>query len=46
MKGSLPKIHNDPFDRLLIAQACHEDLTLLSEDELFAGYQLPGLIGR
>lgn len=30
--------HNDPFDRLLIAQAVHEPLKLLTADELLAMY--------
>jgi PIN domain nuclease of toxin-antitoxin system len=30
--GRLPGDHKDPFDRLLAAQAIHEDLTLLSND--------------
>jgi PIN domain nuclease of toxin-antitoxin system len=30
--GRLPGHHKDPFDRLLAAQAIHEDLTLLSND--------------
>lgn len=34
----LPWRHSDPFDRLLIAQAMHEDLILLSRDAMFAGY--------
>lgn len=29
---ALPPIHKDPFDRILIAQACVEDLTLLTTD--------------
>lgn len=37
----LPAIHGDPFDRLLIAQARTEGLTLLSEDRYFAGYDVP-----
>lgn len=40
----LPKIHNDPFDRLLISQARCEDLILLSEDSIFSSYDLPGLM--
>jgi len=28
----LPRLHGDPFDRMLIAQARHEGLTLISED--------------
>ena len=43
---SLPKVHNDPFDRLLISQCRCENLTLLSEDSVFEKYDLPGLIGR
>ena len=30
--------HNDPFDRILIAQAKTEDMTLITHDRLFAGY--------
>ena len=29
---SLPLIHRDPFDRMLIAQAIHHDLTLVTKD--------------
>jgi PIN domain nuclease of toxin-antitoxin system len=31
--GRLPMIHGDPFDRMLIAQAQCEDLTLVTRDE-------------
>lgn len=34
----LPIIHNDPFDRLLIAQAKAEQLTLLTVDEKILQY--------
>ena len=34
----LPFHHSDPFDRLLIAQALVEDLTLVSRDSEFAPY--------
>lgn len=30
--------HRDPFDRMLIAQALEENLTLLSSDEKFSAY--------
>jgi len=30
---TLPPIHRDPFDRLLVAQAISEDLPLLTSDE-------------
>jgi PIN domain nuclease of toxin-antitoxin system len=31
--GSMPGAHKDPFDRMLAAQAIHEDVGLLSNDE-------------
>jgi len=34
----LPLHHRDPFDRLLIAQALEEDLTMVSGDRQFAAY--------
>lgn len=37
----LPLHHRDPFDRLIIAQALTEELTLVSSDRVFASY--PGL---
>ena len=37
----LPLIHKDPFDRLLLAQAMREDLTLLTVDEKLAAYPGP-----
>ena len=37
---SLPQIHRDPFDRLLISQAAIEDMTILSEDPVFAEYDV------
>jgi len=36
--AKLPLIHKDPFDRLLIAQATVEDLTLLTADATIARY--------
>ena len=38
--ANLPLIHKDPFDRLLIAQAQTENLTLLSADGIFAIYSV------
>lgn len=35
----LPPTHNDPFDRILVAQAQIESLTLLTADEVVARYQ-------
>lgn len=34
----LPKIHGDPFDRLLISQAIVEDMTIITVDEVFSEY--------
>lgn len=41
--GGLPLHHRDPFDRLLIAQALHEGLTVVTPDPLFAPYGVPVL---
>lgn len=38
---SLPPIHRDPFDRILIAQARVEGLTLLTADAAVVGYGSP-----
>lgn len=38
---ALPPIHKDPFDRLLIAQALVEGITLLTNDATVAQYQGP-----
>lgn len=34
----LPLIHSDPFDRVLIAQAMSENLTLITHDKNILGY--------
>jgi len=39
----LPNHHRDPFDRMLIAQALHEGLTIVTSDELIAKYAAPVL---
>ena len=36
--ATLPWVHRDPFDRLLVAQAVEEGLTLLSVDAALKGY--------
>jgi PIN domain nuclease of toxin-antitoxin system len=38
--GALPPHHRDPFDRMLIAQACSEEMVLLTADEVFAKYEV------
>lgn len=39
--GMLPMHHKDPFDRLLIAQAMTEGLTILTRDKIFNLYGVP-----
>lgn len=34
----LPLVHRDPFDRMLVAQARVEKLTLVTRDAIFASY--------
>jgi PIN domain nuclease of toxin-antitoxin system len=41
--GNLPKHHRDPFDRILIAQAKLERLTVVTHDAVFKKYQIPVL---
>lgn len=36
----LPKIHKDPFDRLLIAQCIMEDLTFITKDNIIKKYDI------
>jgi len=36
--GALPGPHQDPFDRMLIAQAQIEDLPIVSNEEVFDAY--------
>ncbi len=39
--GRLPRHHDDPFDRLLIAQAQTKGMTLVSTDRAIARYDVP-----
>jgi len=41
---SLPMIHKDPFDRILVAQATVEGITLLTADRIVGQY--PGPVRR
>lgn len=41
MVDTLPEIHKDPFDRILVAQAQHEGITLLTSDAVVARYPGP-----
>lgn len=39
--AGLPDHHRDPLDRLLVAQAIHENLTLVAGDAVMAHYPVP-----
>jgi PIN domain nuclease of toxin-antitoxin system len=41
--SGLPFVHRDPFDRLIIAQAMNNNLTILSKDQHFSSYEVPVL---
>lgn len=41
--GRLPTHHNDPFDRVIIAQAQAEGLTVVTRDGVFGRYDVPVL---
>jgi PIN domain nuclease of toxin-antitoxin system len=43
LAGNLPDIHRDPFDRMLIAQAIIEKLTLITRDKSIAEYNVQTL---
>ena len=40
---TLPFHHRDPFDRMLVAQALAEGLTIVTRDRRFAAYDVPVL---
>ena len=44
--GLLPPRHGDPFDRLLVAQALVEDLTLVSADPHVLAYDVKSIDAR
>ena len=41
LAGNLATKHKDAFDRMLIAQAQIEDLTIISNDKIFKNYKIP-----
>jgi PIN domain nuclease of toxin-antitoxin system len=41
--GALPLHHRDPFDRMLVAQAQSEGLTIVTNDPRIAAYDVPVL---
>jgi PIN domain nuclease of toxin-antitoxin system len=44
LAGDLPLIHRDPFDRMLVAQAMIEGMTLVTSDNVLAAYNVPVLM--
>jgi PIN domain nuclease of toxin-antitoxin system len=42
----LPAHHRDPFDRMLVCQAIHHDLTIVTSDEQVARYAIRVLNAR
>jgi PIN domain nuclease of toxin-antitoxin system len=38
--GDLPRHHDDSFDRMLVAQAIAEGLTVITRDAWFRSYQV------
>jgi PIN domain nuclease of toxin-antitoxin system len=43
--ASLPAVHRDPFDRMLVCQAMELGLTIVTVDPVFAAYPAP-LLGH
>ena len=41
--ATLPLIHRDPFDRLLVAEALRRDLTVLTRDQIIPRYGVNAL---
>ena len=37
---TLPAIHKDPFDRMLIAQSRYEEMTIITDDSLISEYEV------
>ena len=44
--SKLPAHHNDPFDRLIIAQAISEELIIVTRDKLFKNYKVRQIWGQ
>jgi PIN domain nuclease of toxin-antitoxin system len=42
--ASLAKHHNDPFDRLLVAQARAAEMTIVTDDRFIAKYDVPTMM--
>lgn len=44
LAGKLPNYHNDPFDRMLIAQAMNNKLTIITRDSKIPQYQVKTIL--
>lgn len=42
--GRLPAVHRDPFDRMLVAQAIVERLTIVTRDQVLRRYDVPVIV--
>jgi PIN domain nuclease of toxin-antitoxin system len=42
--GALPRLHGDPFDRLLVAQAQMRELTIVTGDPRITGYDVQTIL--
>lgn len=42
--GALPRHHDDPFDRMLIAQALSHEMTLVTRDRMLGSYEVRLLV--
>ena len=43
--ATLPPVHRDPFDRMLVCQAMEHELTIVTVDDVFRAYPAP-ILGR
>ena len=43
--ATLPSVHRDPFDRMLVCQAIEHALTIVTVDSVFESYPVP-ILGR
>ena len=46
LTGTMPMIHKDPFDRILLAQSIAESIPLLTADSALTQYQAPVIFVR
>ena len=44
LTGTLPMIHKDPFDRIIVAQSITEGISLLTTDDIIAKYPAPVIL--